>query len=44
MGKIYSKSFYGVWNESKVTSSVTNYCCQEVISKVIIILKEYIFA
>ncbi len=30
--------FCGVWKKSNVTSSVTNYCCQNVISKVIILL------
>ncbi len=39
---IVSKNFMGIfcgaWKKSNVTSSVINYCCQNVISKVIILL------
>ncbi len=32
MWKIHSYNFCGVWRNSNVTSSVTKYCCQKVIS------------
>ncbi len=38
MWKIHSYNFCGAWRKSNVTSSVTNYCCQKVISKVTILL------
>ncbi len=36
MWKIHSYNFCGAWRKSNVTSSVTNYYCQKVISKVTI--------
>ncbi len=38
MWKIHSQNFCGAWRKSNVTSSVTNYCCQKVISKETILL------
>ncbi len=38
MNKIHSYNFCGAWRKSNITSSVTNYCCQKVISKVTILL------
>jgi len=38
MWKVHSFNFCGVWIKSNVTSSVTNYICQKVISKVAILL------
>ncbi len=38
MWKIHSYNFCGAGRKSNVTSSVTNYCCQKVISKVTLLL------
>ncbi len=38
MWKIHSYNFCGAGRNSNVTSSVTNYCCQKVISKVTLLL------
>ncbi len=38
MWKIHSYNFCGAERKSNVTSSVTKYCCQKVISKVTLLL------